>query len=128
MKNAPEAALELARNVEKERYVVATIAPNATVSMSIVQSPESWDVSESRASRFARLATARTNKSLKAISLLKNLSNTALYEFTPEQVKIIVDSLQAELNEVQEAFQPKEQSVPRAVNLISSGDVSHVLV
>lgn len=41
---------------------------------------------ESKPDKFIRLAEQRTNKAINQISALGDLSNTAIYNYTPEQV------------------------------------------
>lgn len=52
---------------------------------------------ETKAEAFARLATQRTRKALKMISLLGNLSS-AQYETTPEQIDKIEAALMAQVD------------------------------
>lgn len=53
---------------------------------------------ETKREKFVRLAEARTNKILKMIELLGNLSNTSSYEYTEEEVNHIFDTIINELN------------------------------
>jgi len=53
---------------------------------------------ESKADKFKRLATARTNKAIAAIRGLGKLSS-GQYERTPEQVNMIFEALGKEANE-----------------------------
>ncbi len=41
---------------------------------------------ESKSDKFIRLAEQRTNKAINQIQALGDLSNTAVYNYTPEQV------------------------------------------
>lgn len=52
---------------------------------------------ESKEDRFHRLAEARVNKIIPMIRLLGNLSNTAIYAYTRDQVDQIFTALQLEL-------------------------------
>lgn len=60
-------------------------------------------VEETKAEAFQRLATSRTRKALKMISLLGNLSS-AQYEATPEQIDKIeaalLDQVEATVNKL----------------------------
>lgn len=44
-------------------------------------------MAESKYDKFIRVAEARTNKIIDMIRLLSNCSNTAIYEYTDEDVK-----------------------------------------
>lgn len=59
---------------------------------------------ESKRERFVRLAEARTNKIIKMIDLLGNLSNRSSYDYKDEDVKQIYDRIQDELNVSRERF------------------------
>jgi hypothetical protein len=48
--------------------------------------------------KFARLATKRVSKALKAIQLIGNLSNKSNYDYTPQDVQKIFKALQDEVN------------------------------
>lgn len=54
------------------------------------------ETEETKAQAFSRLATIRTRKALKMISLLGNLSS-AQYEATPEQIDKIEAALNAQI-------------------------------
>jgi len=58
---------------------------------------------------FARLASGRTNKAVKAISLIAQLTGTA-YESTETQQRAIVAALQASVEQVKEVFAGKAKS------------------
>jgi formiminotetrahydrofolate cyclodeaminase len=51
-----------------------------------------------------RLAEARVNKALKAIQVVSNLSNKQNYEYTDEDVRLIVNALQKELTNLKSRF------------------------
>ena len=53
---------------------------------------------------FVRLAEARVNKALKAIQVVGNLSNRGNYEYTEEDVKLIVNALTKEISELKLRF------------------------
>lgn len=63
-----------------------------------------------RQENFKRIAEARTNKILKSISLLGNLSNKSYYEYTDEQIEAIFEAIQEELNIQKDKFTEKNQS------------------
>jgi hypothetical protein len=55
--------------------------------------------------KFARLATKRVSKALKAIQLIGNLSNKSNYDYTPEDVQKIFKALQDELSLSRKKFE-----------------------
>ncbi len=64
---------------------------------------------ESPSQAFTRLASGRTNKAIKAISLIAQLTGTA-YESTEIQQRVIVTALQASVEQVKEVFAGKSKS------------------
>lgn len=69
------------------------------------QSPEDKAAKEAaKADRFKELAGKRVSKALDAIALIKGLSNTTNYSYTPEQVQKIGEALRAEVLLVMERF------------------------
>lgn len=62
-------------------------------------------MSTEKKNNFKRIAEARTNKILKSISLLGNLSNTSYYEYTSEQIETIFNAIQEELDLQRKKFQ-----------------------
>lgn len=63
-----------------------------------------------REENFRRIAESRTNKIIKAISLLGNLSNKSYYEYTEEQVNSIFNAIQNELDAQRGKFNGKGDS------------------
>lgn len=59
---------------------------------------------ESRAERFCRVAEARVNKIIKMVRLLGNCSNSLVYDFSPEQVEQIFETLQSELKQARKRY------------------------
>jgi len=59
---------------------------------------------ESKAERFRRIATKRTNKILHALRLLGNCSNRSTYEFTDEQVRTIFNTIDKQFTETKAKF------------------------
>lgn len=57
---------------------------------------------------FIRIAEARTNKIIEAISLLGNLSNASYYEYTQEQIDAMFCAIQEELNNQKLKFSNQE--------------------
>lgn len=66
-------------------------------------SPSS-DLTETKASKFRRLANKRVPKAIRMIRYIENLANTATYQYTPEQVSKVVDSLETAVKAVRNAF------------------------
>jgi hypothetical protein len=75
---------------------------------------EVYTVATSRTSKvdkkgnFKRIAEARTNKLLDALSLLGNLSNKSYYEYSQEQVDAIFNAIQEELDNQRKRFSEEE--------------------
>ena len=67
-------------------------------------------MSTEREENFRRIAESRTNKIIKAISLLGNLSNKSYYEYTEEQINAIFNAIQNELDEQRGKFNEKGNS------------------
>lgn len=57
-----------------------------------------------REQNFVRLAEARTNKALKCIELIGNLSNHACYEYSQTQVDAIFGALQSAISTQKSKF------------------------
>ena len=53
---------------------------------------------------FIRIAEARTNKIIESITLLGNLSTTAYYEYTPDQIEAMFSAIQEELDNQKKRF------------------------
>lgn len=66
-----------------------------------------------RKENFKRLAEARTNKILKAITLLGNLSNKSYYDYSEPQVEAIFNAIQEELDNQRARFNSKEDKVKK---------------
>lgn len=63
---------------------------------------------ETKSDKFKRLAIARVNKTLAAINQIGQLSTKANYEYTPEQVVKILDTLGEALNKIEASFEGKK--------------------
>lgn len=67
--------------------------------------------SDEKRSNFRRLAEARTNKALQAISRIGNLSNKQIYEWDEAEVRKILKALKDTVSEVEARFaSPKGRS------------------
>ena len=59
---------------------------------------------KSKEDNFVRLAEARTNKALKSIELIGNLSNRSSYEYSQTQVDAIFSALQSAVSTQKSKF------------------------
>lgn len=64
---------------------------------------------ETNAERFKRVGTRRFHSAVKQIRLLKNCANLRSYEYTPEQVHTVMETLTAEVASLHDAFFPKDK-------------------
>jgi hypothetical protein len=62
-------------------------------------------VMESKKDKFKRLANARVNNTMKQLDLIGNLSNSTSYNYTDEDVKKILSTLNQKVKEVGFKFQ-----------------------
>ena len=77
-------------------------------------------MTESKESRFRRVAEARVNKIIKMIRLLGNCSQTGCYAYTAAQVAQIFTTLQNELNSSWERFMHESRKGQRRFTLSDS--------
>jgi len=68
---------------------------------------------ESKAEAFKRLATKRTNRILKDVSLLGNLSDKGNYAFDELQVRKIFSAVDRELKQTKARFEAAQKSERR---------------
>lgn len=59
---------------------------------------------ETRSERFKRVATKRTNDILNKIRILGNCANKSGYDYTPEEVNKIFNTLEKSLKDVRGKF------------------------
>ena len=59
--------------------------------------------SETKSEKFTRLATKRVKNAVSKVELIANLSSSS-YEYTPEQVEKILNTLQGSVDKVKAAF------------------------
>ena len=59
---------------------------------------------ESRNEKFVRLAESRTNKVIKMLETISNLSNTKSYNYTDDQVKQIFKAIDKQLSKTKASF------------------------
>lgn len=67
--------------------------------------------------RFVRLAEARTTKAVKAIEVIGNLANRAVYPSTPEDAAQIIGELRTAINKCEARFTNPETSKRRGFKL-----------
>ncbi len=58
------------------------------------------ETSESKKDRFKRLASSRTNAVIEKLDILGNCANRSNYEYTDEEVKLMLLAIERKLNEV----------------------------
>lgn len=59
---------------------------------------------ETKVDKFKRIATYRLNNVLTDLNVLSNCADNATYDYTDEQVQIIVNVLKKRLSDLEEAF------------------------
>lgn len=59
---------------------------------------------ESKHDKFVRLAEARTNKIIDTLQLLGNCANTAIYEYSQDEVDQIFQAIDQEVREAKRKF------------------------
>ena len=59
---------------------------------------------ESKHDKFIRLAEARTNKIIDTLQLLGNCANTAIYEYSQDEVDQIFQAIEQEVRESKRKF------------------------
>ena len=67
-------------------------------------------VRRDKASKFIELANKRVNRTLKNLRLISNLSNKNNYDYSDEQAKKILRTLQKEIDLVKANFNNTDQS------------------
>jgi len=64
-----------------------------------------WNMMESKEDKFKRLANARVNNTIKQLDLIGNLSNSSSYDYSDDEVRKIVSTLNQKVKEVSFKFQ-----------------------
>ena len=62
------------------------------------------NIMESKEEKFKRLANARANNAIKQLELIGNLSNSASYDYTDDEVRKIMGTLNQKVKEVNLRF------------------------
>lgn len=94
--------LEQERDMEDQNSVSADVIDNEDVDD--VDDLDDSNPNESKNEKFQRLAIKRTNKIIKSIQILENLSNKINYSYTVDEVDQIFDAIEQELSLVKETF------------------------
>lgn len=63
------------------------------------------NIMESKEDKFKRLANARVNNAIKQLELIGNLSNSSSYEYTDDEVRKIMNTLNQKVKEISFKFQ-----------------------
>ena len=67
--------------------------------------------------KFTNIAEKRVNNLLKQIKLIGNLSNTASYTYTDEQIKKIFSTIRSELDTAHSKFKARAQDTEQMFKL-----------
>jgi hypothetical protein len=60
---------------------------------------------ETKEDKFKRLANARVNNAIKQLELIGNLSNSSSYDYTDDEVRKIMGTLNQKVKEISFKFQ-----------------------
>lgn len=63
------------------------------------------NIMESKEDKFKRLANARVNNAIKQLELIGNLSNSSSYDYTDDEVRKIMNTLNQKVKEISFKFQ-----------------------
>ena len=66
-------------------------------------------VARDKSAKFVELANKRVNRAIKDLRLISNLANRRNYDFTDEQAKKIIKTLQKEVEAVRVSFQSADE-------------------
>ena len=70
---------------------------------------------ETKRDKFVRLAEARTNKTIKMIQLLGNLSDKRSYEFSDKDISTIFNAIDKELKMARQKFESADENSKKSV-------------
>lgn len=70
---------------------------------------------ETKRDKFVRLAEARTNKTIKMIQLLGNLSDKRSYEFSDKDIATIFNAIDKELKMARQKFENADENSKKSV-------------
>jgi hypothetical protein len=71
---------------------------------------ELQNVSEKR-ERFVRISESRKFRAIQSIRLIRNLANSAVYEYSADEFESIISSLTIEVNALSEMFSQKDSNI-----------------
>jgi len=63
------------------------------------------NIMETKEDKFKRLANARVNNAIKQLELIGNLSNSSSYDYTDDEVRKIMSTLNQKVKEISFKFQ-----------------------
>jgi len=63
------------------------------------------NIMESKEDKFKRLANSRVNNAIKQLDLIGNLSNSASYDYSDDEVRKIMSTLNQKVKEISFKFQ-----------------------
>ncbi len=63
------------------------------------------NIMETKEDKFKRLANARVNNAIKQLELIGNLSNSSSYDYTDDEVRKIMGTLNQKVKEISFKFQ-----------------------
>ncbi len=72
---------------------------------------------ETKSDKFIRLADFRVNKVIQYIDAIGNLSNEAVYEWTPAQIAAVIQAIDDKLNACEAKFLTPEEVPPTPFTL-----------
>lgn len=76
------------------------------------------EIAAEKSARFRRIASGRASQVTKALKLLENCSNRAVYDYTPEQVDKMFSIFDAALTKCRAKFEEKKKdAAPTKVEL-----------
>ncbi len=70
---------------------------------------------ETKREKFIRLGEARTNKILKMLQLLGNLSDKRSYEYSDKDINAIFNTIEKELKEARQKFENADEKNKKSV-------------
>lgn len=92
-------------NVEPQLTVVpATNAVAETADPKILEQGPTDEIPETKEEAFRRLANKRVEIALDKIRIVGNLSNRAIYSYTPKQVEFICNTLRMQIQRIENQF------------------------
>lgn len=104
----------MSKKIEKTAKKPAAVSePKAKKASSKTVEAPTPQISKKREA-FVRLGEGRTAAAIQGIRLIGNLSNTAMYEYTAEDVKKMLNSIREELASTEARFEAETHKKSRA--------------